>query len=55
MFAIYCTRHRRRVLLFSDDIVAVVNQEAGIDLHWRCPCGEEGVSHVGAPSLAVAP
>jgi hypothetical protein len=31
------------VLLFVDNIVEVINHADGIDLHWRCSCGEEGI------------
>jgi len=45
MFAVNCPRHASRVLLFSDDIEALVDGPTGIDLHWRCRCGATGVLH----------
>jgi hypothetical protein len=45
MFLVYCPRHQAQVLLFVDNIVEVINHVDGIDLHWRCSCGEEGVQH----------
>ncbi len=44
MFVVYCPRHQSQVLLFTDDIEAVVNRRPGIELHWHCPCGERGVT-----------
>src|ERR1017187_4326663 len=46
MFAVYCPAHRSRILLFSDNIRALVNGPTGAELHWRCTCGAEGVKRV---------
>jgi hypothetical protein len=43
MFLVHCPRHQAQVLLFVDNIVEVINHADGIDLHWRCSCGEEGI------------
>lgn len=43
MFDIYCPGHHSRVILFPDNIRAVVNHDHGVDLRWRCVCGETGV------------
>jgi hypothetical protein len=45
MFAVYCPAHDSRVLLFPDNIQAIINAPGGIELHWRCGCGAEGVKH----------
>jgi hypothetical protein len=50
MFAVYCPRHRRAVLLSASDITAVHNREEGIEVHWRCSCGEEGMLWTGPGS-----
>lgn len=42
MFSDHCPRHRRRVLLGPDDIIAVRNDEDGVHVEWRCPCGGRG-------------
>ena len=44
MFDVFCPNHGSRVLLFSDDIEALINHPDGIALHWHCPCGERGVT-----------
>jgi hypothetical protein len=46
MFVVYCPRHRSRVLLFPDNIEELINQPEGIDMHWRCSCGESGLTHI---------
>ena len=45
MFLVYCPRHQAQMLLFVDDIVELINHDHGIDVHWRCSCGAEGVQH----------
>ncbi|MFI5041103.1 MAG: hypothetical protein ACHQNA_04525 [Acidimicrobiales bacterium] len=47
MFAVYCPRHDKRVLLFEDNIEALINHPGGIELHWRCTCGAAGVAEIG--------
>ena len=46
MFVVYCPRHRSRILLFSDNIEALSKRPVGIELHWKCTCGERGVTHI---------
>jgi len=46
MFVVYCPAHRSRILLFSDNIRALVNASTGVELHWRCTCGTEGIKRV---------
>jgi hypothetical protein len=46
MFVVYCPRHRSQVLLFPDNIEALINEPDGIDMHWRCSCGEFGLTHI---------
>lgn len=43
MFDVYCPGHGSRVLLFTGDIKEVRNTEAGIEVHYHCFCGHEGV------------
>ncbi len=54
MFTVYCPSHCRRVLLFPDNIEALINHPDGIDLHWRCTCGQTGVEHMGPASEVVS-
>jgi hypothetical protein len=54
MFAVNCPHHRSRVLLWSDNIETIVNGPAGIEVHWRCPCGGAGVLRTGAPAVPTA-
>jgi hypothetical protein len=46
MFAIYCSGHRSRVLLFSEQIEELVNRPDGVELRWRCTCGTTGTTHI---------
>ncbi|MDQ1364034.1 MAG: hypothetical protein QOJ52_3395 [Acidimicrobiaceae bacterium] len=46
MFAIYCSGHESRVLLFSEHIEALVNRPDGVELRWRCTCGTTGTTHI---------
>ncbi len=48
MFSVECPRHRARVLLSPESIVALVSAPDGIELHWRCTCGQTGVLLTGA-------
>ena len=48
MFSIYCEGHGSRVILSNRHITALVNTEHGIEMHWRCTCGTEGVELTGA-------
>jgi hypothetical protein len=59
MFLVYCPRHHARMLLSVDDIVELINRADGIDLHWCCSCGEEGVQRgvsrpPGRPAVTVS-
>jgi hypothetical protein len=46
MFAIYCSGHQSRVLLFSEHIDELVNGPDGVLLRWRCTCGTTGTTHI---------
>jgi len=46
MFSVHCPRHGTSVLLGPDQIVRIVNTALGIELHWRCWCGEVGVEPI---------
>ena len=43
MFDVFCPRHQSRVLLGARSIEGLAHTEAGIELHFRCHCGHEGV------------
>ncbi len=43
MFSVECPCHRARVLLGPESIVALVSGDDGIEVHWRCTCGQMGV------------
>jgi hypothetical protein len=47
VFAVYCPRHRGRVLLFAQDIESLHNTDRGIELVYRCFCGHRGVLYTG--------
>ena len=51
MLIIDCPRHDARVLLGLDSIEALVSTPDGIEVHWRCSCGERGVWVPSALSL----
>ena len=57
MFAVYCSGHGSRVLLFSEHIEELVNCPEGMHVRWRCTCGTMGKTLIprnGAPLEAVA-
>ena len=43
VFDVYCPGHGSRVLLFTDNVLALFNRADGPYLRWRCFCGETGV------------
>jgi hypothetical protein len=47
MFSVHCPGHGSRVILGNRAITKLMNTEHGIELHWRCHCGAEGVEVVG--------
>lgn len=47
MFAVFCPGHGRRVLLSAHDIVALRHGPEGMEVHFRCTCGREGVWRTG--------
>lgn len=51
MFSVDCPKHGTKVLLGHRSIVALRNTAAGIEVHWRCPCGGEGHLLTGRPSV----
>ena len=50
MFSAFCPRDACTVLLPLSSIEAVHNGPDGIDVHYRCTCGEVGVWRTGAAS-----
>ena len=47
MFTVECKGHGSRVPLSERSITRLVNTDHGIEMHWRCPCGTEGVDVLG--------
>jgi hypothetical protein len=43
MFDVFCPRHQRQVLLGARSIEHLAHTGTGIELHFRCHCGHEGV------------
>ncbi len=43
----HCPHHDGTVLLSEEAIVALELVEGGIDVHYRCTCGYEGVWRTG--------
>lgn len=52
MFSVECPRHGARVLLGAESIVAVISAPDGVEVHWRCTCGQTGVWLTGARRVA---
>lgn len=46
MFPVYCPRHGQLVLLPYGHI-RVENTVAGIEVHFRCTCGHDGMERMG--------
>jgi len=47
MFSVHCAGHGTRVILSNRQISGLVNTDRGIELHWTCHCGTEGVELLG--------
>ncbi len=54
MFAVWCPRHRSRVLLFPACIRSLETTPEGIRIRYRCTCGHEGVSPPSQPGRVAA-
>lgn len=54
MFAVFCPRHRRSVLLSTSQIERLEHGGDGIAVHFRCTCGYRGVWRTGAAAQRVA-
>lgn len=54
MFTVHCPVHGGAVLLSERSITRLVNTPHGIELHWRCFCGSEGVELTGLLAEADA-
>ena len=48
MLSVQCPRHGRPVLLDLRQICRIVNTDSGIEVHYSCTCGHEGVWLTGA-------
>jgi hypothetical protein len=51
MFSVHCAGHGSRVILTNRQITRLVNSSVGIELHWRCVCGTEGVELLGQDAV----
>ena len=47
MFDITCSACTRRRLIFAGQVLGVFNDETGIHVAYRCPCGSTGVWNTG--------
>ena len=54
MFSVNCSGHGGPVLLDELSIVRLANTPRGIEVHWHCPCGTDGVELLGASAAPVA-
>lgn len=43
MFTVFCPRHDAVVLIWPSGIDRIVNGDAGIEVHYHCLCGHNGV------------
>ena len=43
VFDIHCTACARRWLVTAGQVTGIVNDDAGIHVHYRCRCGADGV------------
>lgn len=53
MFAVHCPQHGTRVLLDLTSIESIVSRSRGLDVHYRCYCGYEGVWTTGHKAAAT--
>jgi hypothetical protein len=51
MFQVYCPHHQADVLLSFGNIISIVNRPDGIEMLWRCWCGEEGRQEMSRPKV----
>jgi hypothetical protein len=51
MFSVHCAGHGSRVILSNRQITGLVNTDRGIELHWRCACGTEGLELLGQEAV----
>ena len=54
VFAVWCARHRARVLLSISSILALHSGSDGIGIAYRCTCGHEGISPPAPPPRVAA-
>jgi hypothetical protein len=47
MFTVHCAGHGSQVILGNRAITQLVNTDHGIEVHWRCHCGTEGIELMG--------
>ncbi len=53
MFDVYCPQHGTRVLLDLTSIESIVSTNRGLNVHYRCHCGYEGVWTTGHKAAAA--
>ena len=47
MFTVHCARHESRVLIFSSGVERIRNTDQGIEVDYRCTCGQRGTWRTG--------
>lgn len=53
MFAVHCPTHDARVLIWTSGVERVRNTDAGIEVDWRCTCGQRGTWLTGRKARAA--
>jgi hypothetical protein len=54
VFAVWCPRHRARVLLFPASILSLHSTATGVRIRYRCTCGHEGCTPTPGSDRAAA-
>ena len=54
LFAVFCPSHETKVLMTEYNVTDVHNSPSGIEVHYRCSCGHEGVWETGRSRVAAA-
>jgi len=55
MFAAHCSGHGRTVLVFPSSISALEHRPDGVEVRWRCVCGETGTTLIPRRSRRGGP
>lgn len=54
MFVVHCAQHGTRVLIFSSGVERIRNTPEGIEVDYRCTCGQRGTWRTGRRSRSGA-